>query len=222
MTRPLRPEVLARAIPQIERFLPAGDPPLVPLAPGEVAPVLFRFPSPTGLLEVAATGDFELTLPGIDAAFMGDLQTVWDYPWVREFGSMALLDGASLGVHRVTARDGWFVCDGAQVVPGEACVHVVDRAMAEALRPGMDRAAAQATLDPMGHADSVTDALRRCRDYADALPQIEAHVRELRAEFEQHPDRVRGHLRQHGLSMDDLDRPTFELTPEQRAALMSW
>jgi len=209
---PLRDEVLARAIPQIERFLPAGDDPLVA---AEDSPVLFRFPSPRGLLAVLDRGDFALTPPGVDAAFFGDLQTAFEYPWVPEFGVIALLDPRSLRPYRVRARPGWFVSDGAQIVPADDCVFVTDRAMAERLRPGMKRADATGE----GYDAAVATLRARCEDYVRALPEIDARCRELLADAERHPDGVRKALAPHGLSLDDLRAPIFTLRPEQRAAL---
>jgi len=205
---PLRDAVLARAIPQIERFLPAGDDPLVPC--GDDVPVLFRFPSPRGLLAVLDRGEFALTPIGVDAAFFGDLQTAFDYPWVREFGVVALLNPAALDPYRVRARPGWFVCDGAQIVPAEDCAIVTDRATAERVRPGMKRSDVVADLEGVRV---------RCDAYVRALPAIDARCRELLADAERHPDGVRQRLAKHGLSLDDLRAPIFTLRPEQRTSL---
>lgn len=218
---PLRPEMLARAIPQIERFLPAGEPPLLPFEDDEEAPLLFRFPSPRGLLTVASAGEFELTPPGVDAAFMGDLETNFAYPWVPEFGTVCLLAPLELSVMKVAARPGWFVCDGARIVPEEDCVLVPSEELARRIEPGMKRADAEDAMAVLGWASAVEAALERCRSYVDQLDAIDARVRELKACFAEHPDEVRGRLRAHDLSLDDLDRPTFELRSDQRTALMS-
>ncbi len=214
---PLRDAVLARAIPQIERFLPAGDDPLIPFGSGEDVPILFRFPSPRGLLSVIERGEFELTPPGVDAAFFGDLKTAYDYPWVSEFGVVALLRPVAVSPYRVRARPGWFVADGAQIVPADDCVFVTDRAMAERLRPGMNRVEAIGE----GYGEAVSMMRARCEEYVAALPRIDARCRELLAEAERHPDGVRKRLAAHGLSLDDLRAPVFSLRPEQRTAVLS-
>lgn len=209
----LRAEVLVRAIPQIERFLPAGNDPLVPFVDGEDVPVLFRFPSPRGLLDVLDRGDFALTPPGVEAAFFGDLQTAFDYPWVNEFGVVALLNPSALSPYKVRARPGWFVADGAQIVPADDCVLVTDRTTAERLRPGMKRS--EVAIDE----GAMAELRARCEEYVGSVPAIDARCRELLAEAERHPDGVRKTLAAHGLSLDDLRAPVFTLRPEQRAAL---
>ena len=212
---PLRPEVERAARAQIERFLPAGDDLLAPAAD---VPVGFRFPSPRGLLHVDAHGRFELALPGTDAAFFGDLETAFAYPWVAEFGVVALLSPAALSPYCVRARPGWFVCDAAQIVDAEDCVIVPSRPYAERLTVGMRRSDAIAAFGD-GY-DAVLAALRtRWRTYVDALPRIDARARELRARAASHPDGVRLELAKHDLTMERLSAPTFELTAAQRAAL---
>lgn len=220
--RALRPEVIARAVPQIERFLPAGDDPLVPFDDDEQVPVGFRFPSPRGLAHVAAHGDFELTLPGIDAAFFGDLQTTFDYPWVEEFGAVALLDPLPLSPYRVRARPGWLICDGAQIVPKAHAAIVPTRAMAGKARVGMHRGELRDAIGAPEYDAAVESAVARSREYVEALPLIDARVRELQARHAAHPDEVRAHLKERGLSLDDLSVPTFNLSKQQRDALLRW
>lgn len=213
--RALRPEVVAAAVAQIERFLPAGDPPLS--AEGD-PPVLFRFPSPRGLAAVDRDGDFPLAPSFVTAAFSADLATAFAYPWVEELGVVALLRPAALAPHRVVARPGWYVCDAAQVVPRDECVLVTERAMAERLSVGMDRAAAIAAAGPAYGA--ALDRLRTAwATYLQALPRIDGRVRELEARAVHHRDGVQRELAAIGLSLDRLRAPTFELTAAQRAAL---
>ncbi len=212
---PLRPEVHAAAVVQIERFLPAGAD---PLAPAPDAPIVFRFPSPRGLVAVDQTGELRLALPGTTAAFGGDLATAFAYPWVAEFGVVALLRPAALSPHRVRARPGWYVFDAAQTVPASDCVIVPDQAMAERLTLGMDRAAALSALGA-GYAPALERLRGRWREYLEQLPRIDGRVRELEARATRHRDGVQRELAAHGLSLDRLAAPTFELSAAQRAAL---
>ncbi len=214
---PLRPEVECAARAQIERFLPAGD---APLEPSTDLPVGFRFPSPRGLLHVDAHGHFELALPGTDAAFFGDLETAFAYPWVSEFGAVALLSPAALFPRRVRARPGWFVCDAARIVDREDCVIVPSRELAERLRVGMRRSDALAAFGD-GYDAALVPLRARWLTYVQALPKIEARARELRARSASHPDGVRLELAAQGLTLERLSAPTFELTAAQRAALAS-
>lgn len=217
--RPLRNEVLARAIPQIERFLPAGDDPLVPFGDDEQVPVGFRFPSPRGLLRVMERGELELTPPDVDAAFFGDLQTAFAYPWVVEFGTVALLDPLSLSAYKVRARDGWFVCDGAQVVPAEHALYVPTKEMAERCGVGMRRDDVLDAIGPELYRERLLEMKARAEGYVRMLPRIDARCRELKATFAVRPDAVREELRAKGLSVDDLDLPIFNLGRAQREAL---
>jgi hypothetical protein len=224
--RALRPPVLARAIAEIERFLPAGPAPLVPFEDTEEVPIGYRFPSPRGLLHVAKHGVFELTLPGIEAAFFGDLDTTFDYPWVTEFGAVALLDPLSLSAYRVPVRPGWFVCDGAQIVPEKSALFVPRREMAEKIEAAhaaqgrvLSRDEAVEAVGRVDLVEATAIAVTRCRAYVDALPVIDARARELKAQLSRHPEGIRAELARHGLRIEDLDRPTFQLPPPQRRAL---
>jgi len=218
----LRAETIARAIPQIERFLPAGEDPLVPFDDDEQVPVGFRFPSPRGLLQVMERGEFELTPPGVEAAFSGDLETSFEYPWVVELGTVALLDPLALSSYKVRARDGWFVCDGAQVVPPSSALYVPDKGMAARCQVGMSRDDALDAIGRKEHADASAAMRARASEYVAALPRIDARCRELKATFAMHPDATRAELHARGLSIDDLSLPTFNLTRAQRDALLDW
>jgi hypothetical protein len=220
--RVLREAVLARAIPQIERFLPAGDDPLLAFEDDEPVPVGFRFPSPAGILRVMEHGDFELTPLGIDAAFFGDLGTSFEYPWVQEFGTVALLDPLSLSAYKVRARRGWFVCDGAQIVPSARALFVPEQGMAARCEVGMSREDALDAIGRKEHAEATAEMRARATEYVSSLPRIDARCRELQATFALHPDAIREQLRAHGLSLDDLALPTFNLTRAQRDALLHW
>lgn len=217
---PLRPEVVARAIAEIERFLPAGPDPLVPLAEGDAIPLLFRFPSPRGILNALDRDAFALTPPDVDAAFAGDLETSFAYPWVQELGTIALLDPLGLGFHRVRARPGWFVADGARIVPSDEHLYVPVRAMAERLRVGMRRDDALDAIGRQEWQEAVAERRARLETYVAELPRLDARCRELLAVAERHRDGVRAKLAPLGLDLDRLRGPLFALDAAQRAALL--
>ncbi|MGZ3417032.1 MAG: hypothetical protein ACXWUG_20995 [Polyangiales bacterium] len=214
--RALRDEVLAWAIAQIERFLPAGPDPLVPFAHDEQVPVVFRFPSPRGLLSVLGGRAFTLTPPDVEAAFAGDLATSFDYPWVRELGTLALLDPIALSFYKVRARPGWFACDGAQIAEA---VFVPERAMGERLEAGMKPDQAVEAMGPE-YAERTREIRARSEEYMRELPAIDARCRELLGVAKLHPDGVRLRLEPHGLSLAQLEAPLFTLSREQRRALL--
>jgi hypothetical protein len=163
-----------------------------------------------------ARESFTLTPPGVEAAFAGDLGVSFDYPWVREFGTLALLDPIALSFYEVRARPGWFVCDGAQIAE---CAFVPERAMGEMLEPGMKPAQAVEAMGPAWR-ERTDEARARSEEYVRDLPAIDARCRELAGMARSHPAGVMNRLAQHGLSLAQLEAPVFTLSREQRRALL--
>ncbi len=216
--RVLRDEVLAHAIASIERFVPAGAEPLVPFADATDIPVAFRFPSPHGMLR-ALDGDFVLTPPGVESAFLGDLDEGFAWGGVAEFGTVALLDPVALSPYRVRVRPGWLVCDGAQLVPRDASVFVRDRAMATRLAAGMSRVDAIDAIGRPEWEETMGEHRARAEEYVAMLPALDAKCRELTVLARARPDGVRARLGAIGLGLDVLDGPLFVLSAAQRRAL---